>query len=115
MGHVKQIQEKKVILEEGTLSTGHDVLYIDCTAKGIQKMKTIPIFSKDKITIQPVVHPLITLSAALIALVETKIPNDDDTTKNSFVEAAPHVETFQDYLESMWTSLKNNFKMRDYW
>ncbi len=85
-GRVVQLQPGVIKLEDGS---EHRVdpaaLFVDCTAEGLRYRPPVPIFERDRITLQFAQfsgHP--TYSAALIARLE--LAPDDDTVKN---EACP--------------------------
>jgi hypothetical protein len=89
LGHVTSLEEGIVHLDEGDWPCGDDWTVVDCTAEGLRKRPTIPVFQSGRITLQYLQifgHP--TYSAATTARIE--LSSDDDTVKN---EACPSLPT----------------------
>lgn len=77
-GHVKRIEPNRLILQDAEVEVALGRLYVDCTARGGASLGpgAPPIFDGDTInlfTIRPF-QPL--LSAALIAFLEAKVPDE---------------------------------------
>jgi hypothetical protein len=81
LGHVRQLQAGRVVLEKGTTSTHSKALYIDCSASGIRSRPTVPVFDERRITLQPIRTCQQCFSSALIAHIE--LTHDDDAHKNA--------------------------------
>lgn len=70
MGHVRSIEPGRVRLEQGSLLTAPDTVFINCTADGIPKKPSQPIFQHDRIVLQYVRKCSPSFSAAFIGHVE---------------------------------------------
>jgi hypothetical protein len=105
LGRVKSIEQNLIHLEKGTLSTGPNILHVDCTANGLPPHEPVPIFDENKIVIQPVVQCITTWSAAIIALLEAKI--EEDEAKNALLQQIPHCTTPEDWIAGELVGLKN--------
>jgi hypothetical protein len=79
LGYVERIDEDTVVLEHGTVPTGTDRLHVDCTAAGVPHRPAVPVFDRDRVTVQYLVwggQP--TLSAAITGYVEARVADDDE-------------------------------------
>jgi hypothetical protein len=80
LGHVTSIDEGEIVLEHGSIPTDPRTLHVDCSAVGIPKRPSTPIFDGDRITLQWVRLCQPTFSAALIGHVQATV--DDIDRKN---------------------------------
>lgn len=71
-GHVVKIDRERILLEDGTLDSDPQRLYVDCSARGVDKRSAVPVFSGRKITPQMVRALQPTFSSALIAHVKCR-------------------------------------------
>jgi hypothetical protein len=110
---VKSIQQNLIQLDRGTIPTGPNILHVDCTANGLPRNEPVPIFQdENKIVIQPVIQCAISWSAAVIALLEAKI--EDDETKNALIQQVPYCTTPEEYIAGQLISLKNLDSLKDF-
>jgi hypothetical protein len=107
MGRVRRIDPTQIVLTEGVLPTQPDVLHIDCTASGLPRRLSRPIFAEDRITLQPVYVCQPVFSAAFIAMVESK--DRDDRTKNALCRPVPHPDMPSHILPCIILSLQNTW------
>ena len=105
LGRVSRIEASEIVLADGRLPTGKDILHIDCTADGLVKRPPRAVFDGDRITLQPLVHCQQIFSAALTAFIELK--NSDDATKNAHSVPVPHPELPQDMVTGLLLGLSN--------
>ena len=105
MGRVQRIEADRILLKEGELPTGPDVLHVDCTAQGLPTWALRPVFEPDRITIQSVLFCQPAASAALIAAAELSMP--DDTARNRTLQSLPPPERPQDMLKLLPTFYDN--------
>ena len=101
LGHVKRIEPDRVVLQEGTVTADAGSLYIDCTASGLTRAPSVPIFDGDRITLQNVRACQQVFSAAVIAHVEAV--HDDDETRNALCEPVQHPDVPMDWLNVAMT------------
>lgn len=104
MGHVTRIEPDKVVLEQGSIPSGPDVLHVDCSARGIPRLPSKPIFEGDRITLQFVRFCQPTFSAAMIGHVEATV--EGEAEKNSLCPPQAIPDTPRDYVEVMRTEFK---------
>ncbi len=70
LGRVLHLAATHVELEQGSLASDAQRLYIDCSASAVQRRPTVPVFQGPRITLQMLRWPAPTFSAALIAYLE---------------------------------------------
>ena len=98
-GKVRRIEPDSIVFDEITVPAHPDTLYIDCTADGLERRPTVPIFTGDRITLQPVIPCQQVFSAALAAHIEAAYP--DDAARNALCAPSPHPDSAQDLLGYM--------------
>ena len=82
-----------------------DTLYIDCTASAVEKRPAVPIFQPGRIVCQLVRAPQPAFSAALVAYVEARFP--DDQTRNALCGTVPFPDRPEDYPRTILANLRN--------
>ncbi|MEM7017453.1 MAG: NAD(P)/FAD-dependent oxidoreductase [Pseudomonadota bacterium] len=105
MGRVERIDADKIVLEQGSIPTDANKLHIDCTANGLSRQPSVPIFQGNQITLQSVLTCQQVFSASLIGYVESRY--DDDTQKNELCQPVPHPEVNHDFLTNTQIDTKN--------
>ena len=80
LGHIRRIERDKIEFEHGEISTSPGHLHVHCAAAGLNPAPAVPIFSAEKITLQPIRPGLIPFNAALVGYVEAT--RHDDAEKN---------------------------------
>ncbi|MFC6640257.1 hypothetical protein [Sulfitobacter sediminilitoris] len=106
-GHVTDIENGKLILQDGTAEIPKNSLYIDCTASAgvVMPDNMPPIFDGDTININ-LIRPFQPLfSAALIALLEAKVP--DDTVRAACTHTVNFHDTPAQYIAEMLPAMMN--------
>ena len=97
-GRVRRIQTDRVVLDGGDVSMSPDRLYVDCTADGLPKPPSRPIFEPNRITIQQVRETSPTFNAALIGYVEAT--RDDVDEQNSLTPQNPYPNVTTDWIRT---------------
>ena len=87
-GRVVRIDADKVTLENGIHEPAPDTLYIDCASDAIHKWDPVPVFSGNRITLQPVRRCQQVFSSAFIAHIEATY--GDEKVKNELCRVIPH-------------------------
>lgn len=105
MGRVERIENDRIVLQQGEITTGPDTLHIDCTANGLAKLPPAPIFSDGRITLQSVIMCQQVFSAALIARIERL--NISDAQRNQMCQVVPHPEQKEDLPHCMARTFDN--------
>jgi hypothetical protein len=105
MGHVQRIEADRIVLAQGDVPTGRDVLHVDCTALGLRDAPPVPIFQPGRIVLQQVRQNSPCFNAALVGFVEAHW--DDDADKNRLCAPNPYASRIEDWPRLMrltWTS-----------
>jgi|SRR5882724_7016942 len=85
LGHLQRIEHDRVVLDCGTIAATSSVLYIDCTADGLERRPPVAVFDGNRMTLQTVRGCQQVFSAAFIAHVEAAYC--DDAVKNELLRA----------------------------
>ena len=105
LGHVRRVEADRIVLEQGEVETGPDVLHVDCTALGLRHAPATPIFEPDRIVLQQVRQNSPCFNAALVGFVEAHW--DDDADKNRLCPPNPYARSVEDWPDLMritWTA-----------
>lgn len=105
MGRVRSIDTDEIVLDSGTIQTSPDALHIDCTADGLERRPAVPVFDKDRITLQPIRTCQPTFSAAVIGHVETSY--EAEAEKNELCTPIPYPDSDIDWLRVTRTDAIN--------
>merc|ERR1719401_428594 len=52
LGRVQRVEQRRVILQHGSLDTHNNTLFVDCSTDGLSPQPCIPIWKGDRITLQ---------------------------------------------------------------
>ncbi|MFK0292806.1 NAD(P)-binding protein [Streptomyces sp. NPDC090442] len=96
-GRVKRIDAHAIELDQATIPAQAGTLYINCTADGLERRPTVPVFDGPRITLQAVVPCQQVFSAALVAHVEASY--SDDVIKNVQCPPAQHPNSALDWIQ----------------
>jgi len=112
MGRVQAIEEKRLVLDQGSVAADPDTLYIDCSACAIQMPPALPVFDGARINLfmVRVCQPL--FSAALIAYVESHVA--DEAEQNALCRRVPSPEFPSDWVRMMAVTLANQSRWRSH-
>ena len=105
LGRVKSITRDTLHLEKGHVAMHPDTLYVDCTASAVKVQKPQPVFQADRIVVQLLRMPLVTLSAAITAYVEAH--GGDDNAKNRLCTPVPFPKDLKGYARATMMSTLN--------
>lgn len=104
-GRVRAIEADGLRFDDAFVPVAAGSLYIDCTASGITRRPSVPVFAPDRITLQVVQGPLVTFSAALIAWVEAHM--DDEDRKNALCAPFPFPNGILDFPQAELANLRH--------
>ena len=96
LGHVECIEPYQIVLEQGSIPTTPDRLYVHCAASGLSDNPPREIFTDDTITLQLVTRVGLTLSGALQGFLETTGRTTEEKNRLCPPTVMPH--TPFDYL-----------------
>lgn len=105
LGRVKRVERGRILLEQGELPTGTSTLIVDCSADGLPRLTSRPVFSGGRITLQPVETCQQVFSAALIGHLEARGGSEHE--KNKLCTPVPHPDTAEEFLASLVASRRN--------
>ncbi|MBT6272841.1 MAG: NAD(P)-binding protein [Chromatiales bacterium] len=97
LGRVQKVEAQRIVLDRGEVPVGADTLLVDCTADGLPRRPTKPVFTPGHITLQTVRTCQQAFSAAVVGHVESLSINDDE--KNALCKVVPHPDSDTDWLE----------------
>ena len=108
-GHVARLEADQIVMRNGeTVSADPDTLYIDCTATAVDfSSGTKPVFEQDRITIQSIYSPLVTMSASLIGYVEANYQTDEE--KNQLCSPNILADTPAQWMQSFAGNLMRQY------
>jgi hypothetical protein len=107
-GRVQAIEPDALIMDQGRVAMEPGTLYVDCTASAINYRASEPVFRDDRILIQLLRAPLVTLSAAMTAYVE--VHGTDDAQKNALCVPVPFPNDLAGYARTTHAGLLNQFQ-----
>ena len=99
LGHVRRIESARIVLSQGEVETGPDVLHVDCTAAGLRDAPATPMFKPGRIVLQQVRQNSPCFNAALAGFVEAH--RDDDSAKNQLCPPNPYATRVEDWPRLM--------------
>jgi hypothetical protein len=70
LGRVRRLERDAILLDQGTIPTSTRHLHVHCAAPGLNPAPAVPIFTADRITLQPIRTGLMPFNAALVGFVE---------------------------------------------
>ena len=95
LGHVKHVEPKRLVLDEGEVSIAEDAVVVHCAASGLRYEPLVPIWGSEAITLQPIRSGFPCFGAALAGYVEAVF--DDDQEKNRLCPPSPLSNTPPDW------------------
>jgi putative NAD(P)-binding protein len=99
LGRVRRIERDRIVLDDGEVPTGPDVVHVDCSALGLRDAPAQPIFQRGRIVLQQVRHNSPTFNAALVGFTEAHW--DDDADKNRLCPPNPYPRAIEDWPRMM--------------
>lgn len=99
LGHLQQVEQGKLLLDNGEVPIDKDALVVHCAAAGLKYPPLIPIWDRETITLQPVRNGFPSFGAAVIGFVEATL--GDDGEKNGYCMPSPYSNTPLDWARMM--------------
>jgi hypothetical protein len=103
-GRVRRIERDQIVLDDGVIPTGPRVLHIHCAAPGLTIAPAVPIFTSERITLQPVRAGLIPFNAALVGYIEAT--RRDPSAQNALCPPNPMPDVPTDWAKGMLIGMK---------
>jgi len=104
LGRVRRIERDAIVLDEGAIPTSARQLHVHCAAPGLNPAPGVPIFTTDRITLQPIRTGLIPFNAALVGFLEAT--RDDVVEKNRLCPPNRLPDAPLDWVRGMLVGLK---------
>lgn len=107
-GRVNAVEPGKMTFADHEETVPEDALFIDCTATAVDFQEYnahVPLFDGDRITLQALHVPLVTLSAAVAAFLEANF--EDDKSRNALARPGPLTDTPGTYALAFMTNMMN--------
>jgi hypothetical protein len=106
MGRVLDVGIDEIVLEQGSIATPANSLFVDCSASAISNLAVKPIFEDKLITPQTVRSYQPVFSAAFIAHIEATYPEEE---KNKLCNVVPLPNTDMDWLRLTAAFMMNQY------
>lgn len=106
MGRVLEVGVDEIVLEQGSIATPANSLFVDCSASAISNLAVKPIFEDKLITPQTVRSYQPVFSAAFIAHIEATYPEEE---KNKLCNVVPLPNTDMDWLRLTAAFMMNQY------
>ncbi len=103
LGRVRAVERDRIVLDGGTVPTSPRHLHVHCAARGLRRPPPLPIFQRERITLQPVRTGLVPFNAAVVAFVEAH--RDDDAEKNRLCPPNPFADAPLDWARTALVQL----------
>lgn len=97
LGHVRRVEEGRLVCDDGEVDLGPDALVVHCAADGLRNPPLVPVWAPQRITLQPVRAGFPCFGAALVGYVEAT--REDDATKNALCHPAPFGDRLEDWAD----------------
>ncbi len=104
LGRVRRIERDAIVLEQGTVPTSSRQLHVHCAAPGLNPAPSVPIYTSDRITLQPIRTGLIPFNAALVGFVEAT--RDDVAEQNRLCPPNRLPDVPLDWVRGMLIGMK---------
>lgn len=110
MGRVQALEADKIVLDEGTLETGPNIVHVDCSAslaRTMVQMSPTKVFADNVITPQTVRSFMPVFSGSMIAYVEAHYQDEDE--KNRLCNVVPLPNKAEDFVPMTLAAMMNQF------
>lgn len=104
-GHVQAIEPEALVFENERIAVPAGSLFIDCTARAVERRPAVPIFQHGRIVLQMVRVPQPAFSAALVAWLEAH--GGDDDARNAVSIPVPLPDDVRDVPRATVVNLMN--------
>ena len=108
LGHVRRIDEGKVVLDHGSVPMSQKALYVHCASAGLKLTPGVPIFGANTITLQPIRAGQSPFAAAITGYVEAT--REDVDEKNKLCPQNPYMDTPSDLARLTLSGMGADYK-----
>lgn len=95
MGRVEAVEHDRMVLQGGEVAMPEGTLYIDCTASAVRPKPVAPQWQGDRIVLQLLHVPLVTLNSAVSAFIEANFDTDEE--KNTLCRPVSFIDNIDGY------------------
>ena len=103
LGRVRRIGTQRITFDDAELPNNENQVFVDCTAAGVRRVESRPVFGHDRITMQYVTIGVAPWSAATIATVEAS--DRDDERRNQLCPPVPFTGEASEILHLLFAGL----------
>jgi len=103
LGRVRRIDRDRIVLDEGSIATSPRHVHIHCAAPGLTVAPGVPVFTPDRVVLQPVRAGLVPFNAALVGFVEAT--RSDPAVQNALCPPNPMPDVPLDWAKGMLISM----------
>jgi hypothetical protein len=103
LGRVRRIDRDRIVLDEGSIPTSPRHIHVHCAAPGLTIAPGVPIFTSERVTLQPIRSGQIPFNAALTGFVEAT--GRDPAAQNGLCPPNPMPDVPLDWARGMLTSM----------
>lgn len=104
-GHVRAVEVSALVFDDERVELPAGALFIDCTARAVERRPVVPIFQPDRIVLQMVRVPQPAFSAALVAWLEAH--GSDDAARNALTTPVPLPDGVRDVPRATLVNVMN--------
>ncbi len=104
-GHVRAVEPAALLFDDARVELPPGTLFIDCTARAVERRPAVPIFQPDRIVLQMVRVPQPAFSAALAAWLE--VHGSDDAARNAMTTPVPLPDGVHDVPRATLVNVMN--------
>jgi hypothetical protein len=81
LGHVRRIEQERIVLAEGDVPTTPGSLHVHCAARGLARRPRRPIFEGSRMTVQPTMFGPGCYQFAFLGAAEAMLADDDERNR----------------------------------
>jgi hypothetical protein len=105
LGHVRSIDRREIVLDQGRVPTDERTVHVHCTASGLGRPPVRPIFEPERMTIQPYSWGFSCHQFALLGVLEATLTSDEE--KNALCPPISWWDTSADFLRAFLGGMAN--------
>lgn len=107
-GHVRRIERDAIVFDDGAIPTTPGTVHVHCAAPGLNCAPAVPMFTDERVTLQPIRTGLIPFNAALVGFVEASV--EDTAAKNWLCPPNRLPDTAIDWIPGTLTGLNADYR-----
>jgi hypothetical protein len=108
LGRVQRIERERIVLQQGSVASDPERLYVDCSASAVARRPIVPVFDGHRITPQMVRTFQPTFSGAFIAHIEASV--EDEAQKNQLCTVIPMPDQPVHWLSMLAVNMANQYR-----